>query len=71
MERPEAHLAFSRSIFYDTPNRKARELMSAEERAARATHPANWSRMIEVLEHPWVARHRELVLERWSTWLKP
>ncbi len=69
MARPEAHLAFSRQMNYDTSNRKALELLPEAERLTRATYAPNWERMVGIDGHPWVAENRSRILERWSAWL--
>lgn len=69
MTRPEAHLAFSRKMFYDTSNRKALALLPEAERASRATLAAHWESMIDVAGNPWVVENRSRILERWNAWL--
>lgn len=68
MDRPEAHLAFSRGMFYETSNRLALELVPAVERRSYATHAENWTRMVDE-DVEWVATNRERILERWNAWL--
>ncbi len=68
MDRPEAHLAFSRKIVYDTANRRALELLPEPERPARATFERNWRNMVEI-DDAWVGANRAAVLERWNAWL--
>lgn len=69
MDRPEAHLAFSRRMFYDTSNRLALNLLPDAERKASVTHETNWNSMIDVSGNPWVAQNRARILERWNAWL--
>lgn len=68
MDRPEAHLAFSRQIVYDTSNRKALELLPAPERPTRPTFDANWKSMLDI-DYKWVADNRDRIVERWNAWL--
>lgn len=69
MGRPEAHLAFSRQMFYDTSNRLALDLVPPAERPARATFLANWQAMVDVEGHPWVIENTPRIVERWNSWL--
>lgn len=68
MERPEAHRAFSRAMFYATPNRKAVELMPQAERPTMPTYEENWKRMVDK-DAKWLQENRARVLERWNKWL--
>jgi len=66
--RPEAHVAFSREITYDTSNRRALDLLPEPEQHQRATFPANAKAMAPV-DDAWVAQNRSSLLERWNDWL--
>lgn len=68
MSRPEASLAISRKVFYDTSNRKALDLLPASERPAHQTFPSNWKRMVD-LDDKWIADNQKMLLERWADWL--
>ncbi|HEX7125297.1 MAG TPA: ABC transporter substrate-binding protein [Thermodesulfobacteriota bacterium] len=68
MGRPEAHLAFSREVNYDTSNQKALDLLPEPDRLTRPTHPDNW-RNIATIDYRWVSENRARLLERWSAWL--
>jgi len=66
--RPEAHVAFSREIAYDTANRKALELLPEAERRKRTIYPANAEAMAPI-DEVWVAENRAELIERWNDWL--
>ncbi|PWC56841.1 hypothetical protein TSO221_00805 [Azospirillum sp. TSO22-1] len=68
LTRPEAHVAFANAFKYDTSNRNALELLSAEERAVRGSTPENVAKMA-VIDAAWVAVNRAAVIERWNRWL--
>lgn len=68
LTRPETHAAYSRVNFYDTVNREALSLLSAEDRKARATDPANFATLVQI-DRDWVAANRDMVIERWLKWL--
>ena len=56
MTNPEAHLALSREIVYDTSNRFASEMVGAEERRLRSTSPENVVQQIPV-DFAFLAEH--------------
>ena len=66
MDRPEAHLAFSNEIGYDTSNRKALGLVPEAERSKRAL--AHLGKMARI-DSSWVAKNRDVLVERWNKWL--
>lgn len=68
MTRPEAHLAFSKQIVYDTANRRAQELVPEVDRSSLVTFDRNWSSVV-ALDFEWVAKNRAALLERWNAWI--
>ncbi len=68
MTRPEAHLAFSKQIVYDTSNRKAQDLIPEADRPSLVTFDRNWSSVV-ALDFEWVAKNRASLLARWNAWI--
>lgn len=66
--RPQAHLAFSEEVNYDTANRTALSELTDEQRKRRMTSPDNWSK-IAIVNAEWVAKNHASVLDRWNRWL--
>lgn len=69
MERPEAHVAFSRQIFYGTASRRALEFVPVNDRTTRALFEPKLETMVDVAADPWIAANRDRILERWNAWL--
>ena len=70
MDRPEAHLAFSRIVNYATANRLALNLMPAEERQTKITFEANTKTILDIdAQAQWIAANRDRMLERWNAWI--
>lgn len=67
MGRPEAHLGFSNTIYYDTSNRAYVDLVSEEEKAQRSS--AFLDKFIEVGSVDWVIENKDDIVERWNAWL--
>lgn len=68
LDRPEAHAAFSRAMYYDTANKKVLDSLSEEERKKRVTYEENLRSMVE-MDFRWIAANRDRLLERWNAWL--
>jgi mannopine transport system substrate-binding protein len=62
--RPEAHLAFSKEVFWDTPNRDAIQ----KTYGSLATFTQRFDRMI-TYDSAWLAANRESMSARWNEWL--
>lgn len=60
---PEAHAAFTRDFTSETPNRRAIELVSPEERKTRGADPANLAVQIEP-DWKWLAENEATVKQR-------
>jgi len=68
MKRPEAHVEFRRENFNDTMNKAAMDMLTPEEQAAAITAPDNLATLV-VPDYEWIAENREMIMERWRTWI--
>lgn len=68
MKDPKAHLEFRRENLNDTMNKAAIDMLTPEEKAAAFTSPENLNTLI-VPDFEWIAKNREMITERWKTWI--
>ena len=68
MKDPKAHVEFRRENLNDTMNKAAIDLLTPEEKAAAFTSPENLKTLV-VPDFEWIAKNREMITERWKTWI--
>ena len=65
---PELSVRFSRDIGYTTPNLRAMDLLTQDERNDLITTPERVAKIIQ-MDPDWVSANRDKTLERWNRWI--
>ncbi len=68
VQNPEEHLQFSAKLSFDSNNKEAAAMLPESERRYRPSLPANYDQQI-VADFAWIAANREVLRERWVSWL--
>ncbi|QNP50421.1 ABC transporter substrate-binding protein [Diaphorobacter aerolatus] len=64
----QEHVKFVNAISYDTGFAGTAALITPERRALLATSPENFDKLI-VADHEWVGKNRQMLRDRWISWL--